>query len=143
MLPDIFQAAMGWENCHLWHFEAGDRRPAIRYTRPMWPDSGMTAAKNVKLTAVVDQGARKLVYTYDVGDDWRHAIIVEMAGPGEPDVKFPRFVEGQRHCPPEDVGGLPSFEPFLDAIANPAYEELDRLCDCKSPSSAACPFPPG
>jgi len=28
MLHDIVQAAMGWEDCHLWHFEAGDRATA-------------------------------------------------------------------------------------------------------------------
>jgi hypothetical protein len=31
---------------------------------------------------------RELVYTYDMGDDWRH-IIAETVGRGEPDVKYP------------------------------------------------------
>jgi len=26
MLHDVIQAAMGWQNYHLWHFEAGERR---------------------------------------------------------------------------------------------------------------------
>ncbi len=125
MVHDIVQAAMGWEDCHLWHFEAGDRRYGI--PDPMWPESGMTAAKNVKLAALIDKGVRELVYTYDMGDDWRHTITIETVGPGELDVKYPRFVDGARRCPPEDVGGLPGFEMFLDAMADPGHEEHDRL----------------
>ncbi|HJO63836.1 MAG TPA: plasmid pRiA4b ORF-3 family protein [Sphingomonas sanguinis] len=125
MVHDIVQAAMGWANCHLWHFEAGDRRYGI--PDRMWPESCMTAAKNVKLAALIDWGVRGLVYTYDMGDDWRHTIIIESVGPGEPDVKYPRFVDGEWCCPPEDVGGLPGFEMFLDARADPSHEDHDRL----------------
>lgn len=96
---------------------------------PMWPESGMAAAKNVKLAALIDRGVQELVYTYDIGDDWRHTITVETVGPAEPDVKYPRFVAGERRCPPEDVGGLPGYEMFLDAMADPAHAEHERLRD--------------
>lgn len=124
MLHDIVQAAMGWENCHLWHFEVGDQRYGV--PDPMWPDSCTAAAKNVKLAALIDRGSREFLYTYDMGDDWRHTITVETVGPGEPEVKYPRFVAGEQRCPPEDVGGLPGFELFLDAMAEPAHEDHDR-----------------
>nr|WP_241212621.1 plasmid pRiA4b ORF-3 family protein [Sphingomonas sp. ABOLG] len=54
----------------------------------------------------------------------RHAY-----GPGEPDVKYPRFVAGERRCPPEDVGCLPGYEMFLKAMGDPTHEEHDRLRD--------------
>lgn len=125
MFHDIVQAAMGWENSHLWHFEAGDRRYGA--PDPMWPEGGMGVAKNVKLAALIERGVSELFYTYDMGEDWRHIITLETVGPGERDVKYPRFVEGQRRCPPEDVGGLPGDEIFLDAMADPAHEEHGRL----------------
>lgn len=127
MLHNIVQAAMGWENCHLWHFEVGDQRYGV--PDPMWPDSCTATAKNVKLAALIDRGSREFLYTYDMGDDWRHTITVETVGPGEPKVKYPRFVAGEQRCPPEDVGGLPGFELFLDAMAEPAHEDHDRLRD--------------
>lgn len=127
MLHDIVQAAMGWENCHLWHFEVGDQRYGV--PDPMWRDSCTAAAKNVKLAALIDRGSREFLYTYDMGDDWRHTITVETVGPGEPEVKYPRFVAGEQRCPPEDVGGLPGFELFLDAMADTAHEDHDRLRD--------------
>jgi len=125
MLHDIVQAAMGWESYHLWHFDAGGRRYGV--PDQAWPDHGMVAARNVKLAALLDRGVRELLYTYDMGDDWRHTITVEGVGPSEPDQQYPRFVDGERRCPPEDVGGLPGFEMFLDAMADPTHEEHHRL----------------
>ena len=121
MLPDIVQAAMGWEDYHLWEFEAGDRRYGL--PDPEWLDDELAAARNVKLGALIDRGVRELFYTYDIGDNWHHHIIVESTGPGEADTKYPRFIASARRCPPEDVGGTPGYENFLDAIADPNHEE--------------------
>ena len=35
----------------------------------------------------------------------------------------PAFVEGARRCPPENEGGPPGFERFLEAVLDPAHEE--------------------
>ena len=121
MLHDIMQAAMGWEDYHLWEFEAGER--PYGPLDPEWPDDDLAAAKNIKLGALIDRGVRELFYTYDMGDNWHHYIAIETIGPGEPDTKYPRFVDGACRCPPEDVGGTPGYENFLDAIADPNHEE--------------------
>ena len=62
-----------------------------------------------------------------MGDDWRYTITVETVGPGELKVKYPRLVVGERRCPPEDVGGLPGYVMFLDALADLAHEDHDCL----------------
>ena len=64
-----------------------------------------------------------------MGVEWRHTITVETVGPAEPDVKYPRFVAGERRFPPEDVGCLPGYEISLDALADPAHEDHDHLRD--------------
>jgi hypothetical protein len=33
----------------------------------------------------------------------------------------------ERQCPPEDVGGLPGYERFLDALADPAHPDHREL----------------
>lgn len=124
-LHDVIQAAMGWQDCHLWQFEAGDRRYGV--PDPHWPDRDLAAAKNVRLRALIDRGIRQFTYTYDMGDDWRHTVIVESVVPGEPATSYPRFVAGERHGPPEDVGGFPGFEMFLDTMADPSHEEHAHL----------------
>ncbi len=125
MLHDVIQAGMGWQDYHLWHFEAGDRSYGV--PDPEWPDCNLAAARNVKLSTLIDRDIRQLTYTYDRGDDWRHTVVVEAVGPGEHDTKYPRFVAGERRCPPEDVGGFPGFELFLEAIRDPAHEEHQQL----------------
>jgi hypothetical protein len=125
MLHDVIQAAMGWQDYHLWLFEAGDRRYGV--PDPEWPNRNLTTARNVKLDSLIDRGVRQLTYIYDMGDDWRHTVVVDAVRPAEPDTKYPRFVAGERRCPPEDVGGFPGFELFLDAMSDPAHEEHQQL----------------
>lgn len=121
MLHDIIQAAMGWEDYHLWEFEAEERRYAP--PDPEWPDQELTAAKNVKLGTLIERGVRHLIYTYDMGDNWEHRVFLEAVRSGDADTKYPRFIDGACRCPPEDVGGTPGYENFLDAMADPNHEE--------------------
>jgi hypothetical protein len=125
MVHDVVQAAMGWQDCHLWAFEAAGKRYGP--TDPGWSDEEFASAKKVKLGALIDSGAREWLYTYDMGDDWRHIVKVESVGPSEAGFKYPRFVAGAGRCPPEDVGGLPGFDYFLEAMTDPAHEEHAEL----------------
>lgn len=36
-------------------------------------------------------------------------------------------MNGERACPPEDVGGGGGYQDFLDAIANPDHEEHESM----------------
>ncbi len=125
MIHDIVQAAMGWQDYHLWEFEADDRRYGL--SGPQWPDDTLSAAKNVKLKSLIEKGISHLDYTYDMGDNWHHVIAIESVGQGQPDTKYPRFIDGARRAPPEDVGGTPGFENFLDAIADPKHPDHTEL----------------
>ena len=121
MLHDIIQGAMGWMDYHLWEFEVGDKRYGL--PDPEWPDDSLFAAKNTKLKTLLDREVRQFIYTYDMGDNWEHLITLEAIDDGEPGTKYPRYVDGARRAPPEDVGGTPGFENFLEAIADPKHPE--------------------
>lgn len=125
MLHDVIQAAMGWQDYHLREFEAGDRRYGL--PDPEWSNDELAAAKNIKLAALIERGIRQLLYIYDMGDNWEHVITVEDIRAGDPNTKHPRFIDGARRCPPEDVGGIPGFENFLDAMSDPNHKEHDEL----------------
>src|SRR5258708_36546276 len=45
----------------------------------------------------------------------------------DPTLYYPRFIDGSRRAPPEDVGGIPGFEEFLDAMTKPRHPEHQRL----------------
>ena len=42
----------------------------------------------------------KAEYTYDVGDNWRHIVLLEDILPRRRSVDYPWCVEGERACPP-------------------------------------------
>jgi hypothetical protein len=67
------------------------------------------------------------VYEYDFGDGWEHAVVVEGMSEADFSLRYPRVVGGKRACPPEDVGGPPGYQEFLDAIRDPKHCEHNSL----------------
>jgi hypothetical protein len=125
-LHEVIQAVMPFEDYHLFRFDVGDKRYGI--PDPEWDDVRPTLdARNIRLGALIDRGVRSFAYTYDFGDDWRHTITVEGVFAADPALDYPRFVDGARRAPPEDVGGIPGFEEFLDAMAKPRHPERKQL----------------
>jgi Plasmid pRiA4b ORF-3-like protein len=68
-------------------------------------------------------------YLYDFGDNWEHVIVVEKSLPPGEGVRYPVCLAGARACPPEDVGGIPGYEGFLEAVKNPDHPEHDEYID--------------
>ena len=68
-----------------------------------------------------------LLYLYDFGDNWRHDVVVEKIVPGGDAPIRPECVAGERHCPPEDVGGVSGYEEFLEVIFEPTHEEHQHM----------------
>jgi hypothetical protein len=120
------QTAMGWTNSHLHQFEIEGRL----YGDPELLDDGMDDVEFVdsRLIKLSDlMGGRKrlkqFLYTYDFGDGWEHVIEFEQEIPSAVGGEAPSCLDGQRACPPEDVGGVWGYEEFLAAIRDPEHEE--------------------
>lgn len=123
-LHESIQAVMLFENRHLFQFDVGPRGHETQYGIPD-PDGFIQVinAKHATLEQLIDAKIEKFAYTYDFGDDWRHTVTVEAVAPADPKVTYPRFIDGARRAPPEDVGGEPGFEHFLAVMADPAHPE--------------------
>src|SRR3546814_14475377 len=78
-------------------------------------------AANVRIGTLVERGVTSFIYTYDFGDNWRHRVEIEEVTSAIPATDYPRFVDGERRAPPDDVGGTPGFEDFLKAMAKPRH----------------------
>jgi Plasmid pRiA4b ORF-3-like protein len=50
-------------------------------------------------------------------------VTVEDITLSDPKLAYPRFIDGARRAPPEDVGGEPGFEHFLIVMADPSHPE--------------------
>ncbi|WP_245310391.1 plasmid pRiA4b ORF-3 family protein [Rhizobium laguerreae] len=111
---------MLFQDYHLFEFKAGGRcydvpDPEDLYERKTF------AARNVHIAALIERGIATFKYTYDFGDNWQHTITVEEVEDGSPGIEYPRFVDGQRRAPPEDVGSTSGFEEFLKVMAKPRH----------------------
>lgn len=65
-------------------------------------------------------------YEYDFGDSWSHKIIVERTLQKDPSVVYPRCIDGQLCCPPEDCGGIGGFYNLLEILKekkHPDYKD--------------------
>ncbi len=125
-LHQVIQIAMGWEDYHLWQFWDGVRGPQSLMLGPIPP--GETAATWFDLddqrdasTVLIGERLKtvgqKWLYTYDMGDNWEHQLLLEAieevpAGALAP----PNCLAGKGACPPEDCGGIPGFDDLLDAL---------------------------
>ena len=128
-LHDVIQAAMGWQEYHLHEFQIGDRRYGVPDPAFEDPDFKVYHDANFKLDAVLGRGIERFIYTYDFGDNWQHDIVIEQQLPSDASKTYPTFMAGERRCPPEDVGGVPGFYEFLDAISDPAHEDHKHMLE--------------
>jgi Plasmid pRiA4b ORF-3-like protein len=118
-LHRIIQPTVGWLDYHLWEFTADDKTYGV--PDPEDADWGhkVYRATNATLARLIEGGVTAFDYTYDMGDNWEHRIIIERVEPAEPGKLYPDFLAGERRCPPEDCGSVSGYYDFLDAIAGP------------------------
>jgi Plasmid pRiA4b ORF-3-like protein len=125
-LHEIIQAAMGWDNDHLYEFEV----EGVRYTDPEFMDDLETEdASRSRLSRIVPKEKMKLIYTYDFGDDWRHEVLVEKILPPEEGKGHPVCVAGKRACPPENVGGPWGYVDLIEAFRDPKHERHEEFME--------------
>ncbi len=135
-LHEHLQAAMGWTNSHLHQFFIQGRRCGD----PELLDDGFepfTALDSTKtlLSAVLpaDGAPLSFEYHYDFGDSWEHDVLFEGSPPPQPEVDYPQCLEGERACPPEDVGGISGYAEYLEAITDLTHERHQELLDWSGP----------
>ncbi len=115
----VIQYAMGWQDSHLHSFDVGGEQ----YGEP--DPVGELVLRDeleVRLDAVAGKGD-VFRYTYDFGDWWEHEVTVEDAFAAEPDERYPMCADGERACPPEDVGGAPGYGEMIEALSDPDHPE--------------------
>ena len=123
---------MGWTNSHLHQFEIDGER----YGDPQLLDDGFEDFDCVdstvtKISEIIPKDGKRFrfLYEYDFGDGWEHEIMFEGCLKAEKGSRYPLCVEGERNCPPEDVGGVWGYVEFLAAIANPNHEWHDEYVE--------------
>jgi hypothetical protein len=125
-LHHVIQLAMGWDNYHLFGFWDGKRGLDSLHLDPIpfgetaetWFDlPNQRDCATVRLDEVFTAVGQKLMYIYDMGDNWQHTLLVEAIGVAATEAEAaPRCLTGRRACPPEDCGGLGGYYDILDLL---------------------------
>ena len=126
-LHKIIQAVFGWQDYHLFAFELADC--IVDIPDPEFGGAYAVPEKNAKRVKIDDYmiEGTSLIYSYDFGDNWEHEIIIEKVTEAEVSIHYPVYIDGARHRPPEDVGGIGGYENFLETINNPNHPEYDDM----------------
>ena len=131
-LHEHIQTAMGWTNSHLHQFKIKGKR----YCDPElivdgYDDSDCVDSTRTRISKIVPGSGKRFSFTYeyDFGDGWYHEVLFEGCPQKQPGKKYPLCVEGERACPPEDVGGIGGFYLFLKALADPEDEQHNHLME--------------
>jgi len=125
-LHDVIQISFGWEDDHLHVCAVGGEEYGAR--DPMG-EMEYRDERKLKLSQLVAQGIKKFSYTYDFGDNWEHAILIEKTVPAEADARYPRCIAGARAGPPEDCGGPWGYADLVEAVRNPQHEGREDLLE--------------
>lgn len=124
-LHDVLQAVMGWTDSHLHQFERDGQYWGVPEDYEE-ADIDIIDERRTKISAILKAQGDSMLYVYDLGDEWRHELVLERILPLPDTTVRPLCVSGERHCPPEDVGGPPGYEQFLEVIFEPRHEEYEH-----------------
>ena len=120
-LHERIQTAMGWTNSHLYQFVINGER----YGDPQLIDEPSDDYYCVDSTAtqigdVLPKSGERFPfrYEYDFGDSWHHEIVFEGRLQSTKGTRYPVCIEGERACPPEDVGGVGGYAEYLQVLAD-------------------------
>ncbi len=130
-LHEHVQLAMGWANEHLHRFRIRDEI----YGDAQLLDDGFEDqyefidSTGLKISDIVPKSGQRFTfrYEYDFGDGWVHEILFEGCLTATEGAKYPSCVEGERACPPEDVGGIDGYNEYLKIIGDPDHEQHDEM----------------
>jgi len=122
-LDRIIQTAMGWTNSHLHTFTAG----GVVYAdpNPEW-EIKVRNERRARLGGIAREEGEAFVYEYDMGDSWRHQVVVEDVLVESEDTVRPLCLAGERACPPEDCGGVHGYYETLECLRDPDHEEYEK-----------------
>jgi hypothetical protein len=134
-LHHYLQWVMGWNESHAHEFEAGATIVApdwwIEEVSVEGDVSNYRDERRVSIAKVAGElGVRgEFEYRYDMGDGWTHRIVIEQpaAAAALVDLPLPRCVAGEHACPPEDIGGPPGYELFLQILGDTRHEQHEDM----------------
>jgi hypothetical protein len=130
-LHDVLQTAMGWAGGHMHEFRTADRHFGIPDPEDRSMGMQVENERTIRLSSVLRRAGAKLIYTYDFGDNWEHAVVLEKLLPAQLslDLEYPICIDGKLACPPDDCGGIPGYYELIEALADPEHDRHEEISE--------------
>jgi len=130
-LHDVLQTAMGWAGGHMHEFRTADRHFGIPDPEDRSMGMQVENERSIRLSSVLRRAGAKLIYTYDFGDNWEHAVVLEKLLPAQLslDLEYPICIDGKLACPPDDCGGIPGYYELIEALADPEHDRHEEISE--------------
>jgi len=125
------QGAMGWQDSHLHTFRIfgkGKRPISIEFPSPDNEGDYLDERKE-KIADYLSEKMKQCQYEYDFGDGWEHTVLLEKEVELDPKEKYPKCVDGQNACPPEDCGGIGGYYGLTEILKDPCHEEHEEMLE--------------
>ena len=124
----VIQHAFGWTNSHLFIMQIKSMK-FVNY--PDWQEDAyqfQSAASAILEDFIPNEISigKKFSYVYDMGDGWEHEICIVSIDDANRSFSGAICVDGERACPPEDVGGIPGYYQLLGGLQNKTSEEYQQ-----------------
>ena len=127
------QDAMGWEDYHQHEFRM--KTPGKELTTVIGiPDKSYTRfgikvlpSWNIRIKKHFSLDRPLADYLYDFGDNWEHKITLEEILSADISLDYPRCIDGAGACPPEDCGGVVTYNMIIKAVKEPENKEFKEL----------------
>jgi hypothetical protein len=100
---------MGWEDYHVHEF----RFKRTTYGLPQSMTGSVKDEKAFRLKRLISGEGETFGYLYDLGDEWKHTVLVEKKLPDNAEMQC---LDGSRACPPEDCGGVEGYQCLLKVL---------------------------
>jgi len=119
-LHDVIQIVMGWKDYHINEFVIEGNR----YTEDPETENDGAEESMFKLNDLIENKEQEFEYIYDFGDNWKHLLTLEENKYENPKLEARvECIDGQRACPPEDVGSVEGYYNFCEAINDIKHPE--------------------
>jgi hypothetical protein len=123
----ILQVVMGWTDSHMHGFRV--RQPGQRGARRQFLPIEKADEESTQLADLLRRPTDRVVYEYDFGDGWEHEIVLEEVVARSSTARYPIVLSGRGACPPDDVGGIPGYYHFLEAIKDPKHPDHEEMVE--------------
>lgn len=130
----IILLSMGWDMEHLHQFVKGTTFYSVPTSDDGFDMFSMMENKdsrNYTIGDLIFNIGDKCTFEYDFGDGWEHLITVQESRDYEEgeNRNLVTLIGGKRACPPEDIGGVPGYMDFCEAIKKPRSKRAKELIE--------------